>query len=167
VSTSTKGAKIKATATFSTMEQATEAITVLNGYKLPQLGGSKILLSHMVKVTNSIERSVLERRDYNFICEAEHLDQEEAQIARVFRISQFLRVEPLSRHLALIGAVLLQVHASCGGLLKGALERLFKEGWAPIKPAFVEVMGISLRANVDSDDRAVKTTVRCEFLSAP
>lgn len=58
------------------MEQATEAITVLNGYKLPQLGGSKILLSHMVKVTNSIERSVLERRDYNFICEAEHLDQE-------------------------------------------------------------------------------------------
>ncbi len=76
MSTSTKGAKIKATATFSTMEQATEAITVLNGYKLPQLGGSKILLSHMVKVTNSIERSVLERRDYNFICEAEHLDQE-------------------------------------------------------------------------------------------
>jgi len=54
VSTSTKGAKIKATATFSAMEQATKAITVLNGYKLPQLGGSKILLSHMVKAKFSI-----------------------------------------------------------------------------------------------------------------
>lgn len=52
--TSTKGAQIKVTATFSTTEQATKAIALFNGYKLPQLGGSKILLSHMVKAKFSI-----------------------------------------------------------------------------------------------------------------
>jgi hypothetical protein len=55
---STKGAQSKATATFSTMEQATKAIAEFNGYKLPQLGGSKILLSHMVKAKFSILTSM-------------------------------------------------------------------------------------------------------------
>ncbi|MCJ1411567.1 hypothetical protein MMC19_005657 [Ptychographa xylographoides] len=50
--------QIKATATFSTMEQAAKAVTELNGYKLPQLGGSKILLSHMVKAKFSILSSI-------------------------------------------------------------------------------------------------------------
>ena len=58
VSTGTKGPQNKATATFSTMEQATKAIIELNGYKLPQLGGSKILLSHMVKAKFSILSSM-------------------------------------------------------------------------------------------------------------
>ncbi|MCJ1303562.1 hypothetical protein MMC08_006372, partial [Hypocenomyce scalaris] len=58
VPVSTKGAQIKATATFSTMEQATKAVTELNGHKLPQLGGSKILLSHMVKAKFSILTSM-------------------------------------------------------------------------------------------------------------
>lgn len=53
-----KGAQMKATATFSTMEQATKAVSDLNGYKLPQLGGSKILLSHMVKAKFSILSSM-------------------------------------------------------------------------------------------------------------
>lgn len=58
MATSTKGAQSKATATFSTMEQATTAIAELNGHKLPQLGGSKILLSHMVKAKFSILTSI-------------------------------------------------------------------------------------------------------------
>ena len=58
MSTSTKAAQNKATATFSTMEQATKAITELNGYRLPQLGGSKIFLSHMVKAKFSIMSSM-------------------------------------------------------------------------------------------------------------
>ena len=58
VSTGTTGAQMKASATFSTVEQATKAVTELNGYKLPQLGGSKILLSHMVKAKFSILSSM-------------------------------------------------------------------------------------------------------------
>ena len=58
MSTSIKGAQSKATATFSTMEQATKAITELNGHKLPQLGGSKIFLSHVVKAKFSIMSSM-------------------------------------------------------------------------------------------------------------
>ena len=56
VSAGTKGAQNKATATatFSTIEQATKAVTEFNGYKLPQLGGSKVLLSHLVKAKFSI-----------------------------------------------------------------------------------------------------------------
>ena len=53
-SSDSKGAQNKAIATFSTVEQATKAITEFNGYKLPQLGGSKILLSHSVKAKFSI-----------------------------------------------------------------------------------------------------------------
>lgn len=58
VSSSAKGAQCKATATFPTMEQATRAIAELNGYKLPQLGGSKILLSHLVRAKFSILSSM-------------------------------------------------------------------------------------------------------------
>ena len=58
MSTSTKGAQSRATATFSTMEQATKAIDELNDYKLPQLGGSKILLSHVVRAKFSILSSI-------------------------------------------------------------------------------------------------------------
>jgi hypothetical protein len=54
ISPSTKSGQSKATATFSTMEQAAKAITEFNGYKLPQLGGSKILLSHTVRAKFSI-----------------------------------------------------------------------------------------------------------------
>jgi len=57
-STSTNGIQMKATATLSTVEQATKAVNELNGYKLPQLGGSKILLSHMVKAKFSILSSM-------------------------------------------------------------------------------------------------------------
>ena len=53
-----KGTTNKATATFSTMEQATKAITDFNGYKLPQLGGSNITLSHMFKAKFSILSSL-------------------------------------------------------------------------------------------------------------
>ena len=53
-----KGTMNKATATFSTMEQATRAITDFNGYKLPQLGGSNISLSHMFKAKFSILSSM-------------------------------------------------------------------------------------------------------------
>ena len=53
-----KGTTNKATATFSTMEQATKAITDFNGYKLPQLGGSNISLSHMFKAKLSILSSM-------------------------------------------------------------------------------------------------------------
>ena len=60
LSTSTKGAQNKATATFSTMEQATKAINELNGYKLPQLGGSSVLLSHLVWTKFSILSSMHE-----------------------------------------------------------------------------------------------------------
>lgn len=49
-----KAAQLKAVATFSTMDQATKAVTELNNYSLPQLGGSKIMLSHMVKAKFSI-----------------------------------------------------------------------------------------------------------------
>ena len=58
MSSSTKSAQSKATATFSTMEQAAIAITEFNGYKLPQLGGSKILLSHLIKAKFSILSSM-------------------------------------------------------------------------------------------------------------
>ena len=54
----TSSAQIKATATYSTMELATKAVTELNGYKLPQLGGSKILLSRVVKAKFSILSSM-------------------------------------------------------------------------------------------------------------
>ena len=54
VSANTKGPQIKATATFPTAEHATKAIADFNGYKLPQIGGSKIFLSHMVKAKFSI-----------------------------------------------------------------------------------------------------------------
>ena len=54
----TKGPQMKATATFSTMEQATKAITELNGHKLPHLGGSMIMLSHIVKAKFSILSSM-------------------------------------------------------------------------------------------------------------
>ena len=57
-STSTKGAQSKAIATFSTMQQAAKAVTELNGHKLPQLGGSQILLSYMVKAKFSILSSI-------------------------------------------------------------------------------------------------------------
>ena len=56
--TGSKGTTNKATATFSTMEQATKAITDFNGYKLPQLGGSNISLSHMFKAKLSILSSM-------------------------------------------------------------------------------------------------------------
>lgn len=36
------------------MEQAAKAITEYNGYKLPQLGGSTIMLSHLVKAKFSL-----------------------------------------------------------------------------------------------------------------
>lgn len=58
VSADTNASQNKATATFSTMEQATKAITMFNGFKLPQLGGSKIFLSHMVKAKFSILSSM-------------------------------------------------------------------------------------------------------------
>lgn len=58
VSVGATGVQSKATATFSTTEQATKAIAELNGYKLPQLGGSQILLSHMVKAKFSILSSM-------------------------------------------------------------------------------------------------------------
>lgn len=58
MSTSTKSAQSRATATFSTMEQAAKAIAELNDYKLPQLGGSKILLSHVVRAKFSILSSM-------------------------------------------------------------------------------------------------------------
>ena len=53
-----KGTINKATATFSTMEQATRAITEFNGFKLPQLCGSNISLSHMFKAKFSILSSM-------------------------------------------------------------------------------------------------------------
>ncbi len=53
-----KGTQNKATATFSTMEQAKNAIIEFNGYMLPQLGGSKISLSHMFKAKFSILSSM-------------------------------------------------------------------------------------------------------------
>ena len=58
MSASTKGAQSKAIVTFSTMEQAAKAIRDFNGYKLPQLDGSKILLSHLVKAKFSILSSI-------------------------------------------------------------------------------------------------------------
>jgi len=58
MSSSVKGAQNKAIATFSTMGQAAKAITEFNGYKLPQLGGSKIMLSHSVKAKFSILTSM-------------------------------------------------------------------------------------------------------------
>ena len=58
MSSNTKSAQSKATATFSTMEQAAKAITEFNGYKLPLLGGSKILLSYLVKAKFSILSSM-------------------------------------------------------------------------------------------------------------
>ncbi|KAL8836355.1 MAG: hypothetical protein Q9176_006365 [Flavoplaca citrina] len=58
MSSSTKSAQSKATATFSTMEQAVKAITEFDGYKLPQLGGSKVWLSHLVKAKFSILSSM-------------------------------------------------------------------------------------------------------------
>ena len=53
-----KGTQNKATATFSTMEQATKTITEFDGYILPQLGGSKLSLSHMFKAKFSILSSM-------------------------------------------------------------------------------------------------------------
>lgn len=58
MSSGIKGAQCKATATFSTTEQAAKAITEFNGYKLPQLGGSKLFLSHSVKAKFSILTSM-------------------------------------------------------------------------------------------------------------
>ena len=58
LSSSTKNNQSKATATFSTMRQATDAISEFNGYKLPELGGSKIYLSNIVKANFSILSSM-------------------------------------------------------------------------------------------------------------
>ena len=80
--TSTSGPQIKATATFSTREQATKAVTDLNGYKLPQLGGSKILLSHVVKAKLSILSSM-----YTAI------SPELAKVQRSLRSSNYLEIK--------------------------------------------------------------------------
>ena len=67
--------QFKATATFLTMEQATKAITDFNGYRLPQLGGSKILLSHFVKAKFSILSSIFSA-----------ISPELAELKRTFRM---------------------------------------------------------------------------------
>ena len=58
ISSIANGPQIKATATFSTTEQATRAIAEFNGYRLPQLGGSKIRLSRVFKAKFSILSSM-------------------------------------------------------------------------------------------------------------
>ena len=58
MSSSVKSGQSKAIATFSTVEQAVKAIAEFNGHKLPQLGGSKLLLSHLVKAKFSILTSM-------------------------------------------------------------------------------------------------------------
>ena len=82
MASSTKCAQSKATATFSTMEQAAKAITEFNGYKLPQLGGSKILLSHLVKAKFSILSSM-----YTAI------SSELANMQRSFRSNNYLEIK--------------------------------------------------------------------------
>ena len=82
ISPNTKSAQIKATATFSTMEQAAKAITEFNGYKLPQLGGSKILLSHLVKAKFSILSSM-----YSAI------SSELVKVQRSFRSNNYLEIK--------------------------------------------------------------------------
>jgi len=82
MSSSTKSAQSKATATFSTMEQAAKAITDFNGYKLFQLGGSKILLSHLVKAKFSILSSM-----YSAI------SSELVNVQRSFRSKNYLEIK--------------------------------------------------------------------------
>ncbi len=82
MSSSTRSAQIKATATFSRMEQAAKAITEFNGYKLPQLGGSKILLSHLVKAKFSILSSM-----YSAI------SSELENVQRKFRSNNYLEIK--------------------------------------------------------------------------
>ena len=53
-SPSTKSTQYKATATFSTADEATKVIRTFNGHSMPQLGGSRIFLSYMVKAKFSI-----------------------------------------------------------------------------------------------------------------
>ena len=54
LTSSTKSAQMKAIATFSTLEQATKAVNELNGHKIPQPGGSELLLSHSIRAKFSI-----------------------------------------------------------------------------------------------------------------
>ena len=82
MSLSSKSAQCKATATFSTIEQAAKAITEFNGYKLPQLGGSKIMLSHLVKAKFSILSSM-----YSAI------SSELADVQRSFRSTNYLEIK--------------------------------------------------------------------------
>ncbi|KAL9130728.1 MAG: hypothetical protein Q9217_001165 [Psora testacea] len=82
MSSSSKSAQSKATATFSTMEQAAKAITEFNGYKLPQLGGSKILLSYLVKAKFSILSSMNSA-----------ISSELANVQRSFRSNNYLEIK--------------------------------------------------------------------------
>lgn len=54
------GLSCKATATLGSIEESTKIIRDFNGYKLPQLAGSSISLSHMVKAKFSTLTSIYE-----------------------------------------------------------------------------------------------------------
>ncbi|KAL8927107.1 MAG: hypothetical protein Q9172_001529 [Xanthocarpia lactea] len=82
MSSTTRSAQNKATANFSTMEQAAKAITEFNGYKLPQLGGSKISLSRLVKAKFSILTSMHDA-----------IASELANVGRSFRSNGYLEIK--------------------------------------------------------------------------
>ena len=82
MSSITRSAQNKATATLSTMEQAAKAITEFNGYKLPQLGGSKIWLSRLVKAKFSILTSMHDA-----------IASELANVERSFRSNEYLEIK--------------------------------------------------------------------------
>ena len=80
--TNTEGTQYKATAKLSTTEQATKAINELNGYKLPQLGGSKVFLSQLFKAKFSILSSMHAA-----------IKSELADIQRSFRSNNYLEIK--------------------------------------------------------------------------
>lgn len=82
MSSSTKSAQIKAIATFSTMKQAAKAITNFNDYKLPQLSGFKILLSHLIKAKFSILSSMYSAISLKLV-----------NVQRSFRSNNYLKIK--------------------------------------------------------------------------
>lgn len=115
---STNGPRSKATATFSTMEQATKAIAEFNGYKLPQLGGSKCWLSHVVKAKFSIMSSM-----YNAI------SLEVAAVQESLRFSGYLEIKSYQSPDTAHRFVTLHITSDTAkqvGRAKAAVEKILK-----------------------------------------
>ena len=117
-----ESSQCKATATFSTIEQAEKAITAFNGYKLPQLGGSQIWLSHGIKAKFSILSSI-----YTAI--ATEIATEVARLQQSLPLNDFLKIKSYpstDRNHRYIALAVISNKAKSVCMAKATVERLLR-----------------------------------------